>query len=514
MQLSRALVGLLAGSAACSSLGSTSAGDAGGGTDTSGASSISAGTDGSVSATGGSGGGSTATSGGSSATGTGSGSTGGSSGGGSSTGGGPVCGAIETFETGKSPTASVHVDPAGSDGAGCGAVAMPCATLEYAASLAMPGTAVVLHQGTYAPDAWIEGLQGTIDAPIWIGGAAGEARPVISGGGQAFQLREARYVVIHDLEVTAATANGINADDGSSYGNPEAARWIVFRDLYVHDIGQGANEDCLKLSGLNDFWVLDSTFERCGAGGSGVDHVGCHQGLLVGNTFRETGSNGVQAKGGSADLEIRGNSFFDAGQRAVNLGGSTGFEFFRPPLDPANPNAEATDIRLVANLITGGETPFAFVGCDGCLALNNTIVDPGTWLMRILQETTTTPEWEFVPARGGVVQNNVFWFDRSALSTWVNIGADTDPASFSFVNNLWYAHDDAAQSDPAADLPSVEVAGLYGQDPLFIDLALGDLHLAPGSPAIATGAPQGALTHDRDGACWADPPSRGAFEGG
>jgi len=64
--------------------------------------------------------------------------------------------------------------------------------------------------------------------------------------------------------------------------------------------------------------------------GSGIDHVGCHHGLLALNHLHDMSGNAIQCKGGSEDLEIRWNHMVDAGQRAVNMGGSTGFEFFRP----------------------------------------------------------------------------------------------------------------------------------------------------------------------------------------
>ena len=105
--------------------------------------------------------------------------------------------------------------------------------------------------------------------------------------------------------------------------------------------------------------------------------------------------------------EIRANLMVNAGARAVNMGGSTGFQFFRPPLSPDATNAEARDIRVVANLIEGSEAALAFVGCVDCLAAHNTIVDPGKWMLRILQETTSTAEYEFAPVRDAVVINNL-----------------------------------------------------------------------------------------------------------
>ena len=93
---------------------------------------------------------------------------------------------------------------------------------------------------------------------------------------------------MHDLEIHSSTANGINADDGGETANPLASHHLVFRRLSIHDIGSGGNNDCLKLSGIYDFWVLDSTIARCGGGasGSGIDCVGCHEGLIARNRLR------------------------------------------------------------------------------------------------------------------------------------------------------------------------------------------------------------------------------------
>lgn len=425
----------------------------------------------------------------------------------------PGCGAeVVTFASGKTPGQIIHVAPGGADTADCGAEGQPCAGIAHAAGLATPGTAVRVHAGTYAADQFVSDLAGTADAPIWIGGAPGEARPIIQGGTEALHLSRVRYVVVHDLEVAGATGNGINTDDGGQYDDPEAARFVVFDNVYIHDIGQGGNEDCLKLSGLNDYWVLRGEFANCGAGGSAIDHVGCHQGLIVGNYFHDNGANAVQAKGGSEDIEIRGNRMIDCGERAVNMGGSTGFEFFRPPLRMDVPNVEARDIRVIANVIVGGETPLAFVGCVGCLAANNTIVRPNHWLMRILQETVTTQEYEFLPSGQNTFANNVVVFERGAISTYVNIGVDTAPETFTFSNNLWYASDDPGQSSPAGDLPVAETNALVGMDPLLVDVAGGDYHVTAQSPAVGSGTLLPALSVDLDGVCYADPPTRGAFE--
>jgi uncharacterized repeat protein (TIGR01451 family) len=109
--------------------------------------------------------------------------------------------------------------------------------------------------------------------------------------------------------------------------------------------------------------------------------------------------------------------------------------------------------------------------------------------------------------------NNLFYFDRSDLSSYqdINVGANTAPETFVFANNLWYAHDNPAQSE--ADLPVTEIDGIVGQDPLLVDPSGDDYHLQSGSPAVGGGTPVAGVTVDYDGNGYNTPPSIGAFEG-
>jgi hypothetical protein len=418
------------------------------------------------------------------------------------------CDRLEAFGRWLVPAAELHVATGGNDTTGDGSPGNPFATIGRAANDALPGTAIRVHAGTYAGGTFLADLAGTVNAPIWIGGAPGEARPVLDGGGEGLHLSRGRYLVVHDLEVRNAASNGINADDGGDYANPLASHHLTFHHLSIHDIGAGGNQDCLKLSGVNDYTVALSELAHCGGGtsGSGIDHVGCHQGLLARNLFHDLSANAIQSKGGSAEIDIRWNRFTDSGARSLNLGGSTGFEFFRPPLSTTAPNAEARDLRAVANLFEGSDAAVAYVGCVGCVVAHNTIVDPQNWILRILQETTSTPPYTFEACRDGIFVDNLVSFARAALSTHVNIGPNTAPATFVFASNLWYAWDDPGQSQPS--LPSPETGGLYGVDP---ELGAG-YRIAPSSPAAGSGQATPWTWGDLDGFCFADPPSRGAFE--
>jgi hypothetical protein len=421
------------------------------------------------------------------------------------------CSDIATFADSLAPQAELHVSLVGSDSTGDGTAANPFATVQRAAQEAAAGTAIVIHSGVYAGGGLVE-IEGTPTAPIWIGGAPGETRPVIDGGSEGLHLVRAKYVIVHDLEVLNSSSNGINADDGGDCAVPTASHHLLFQRLSIHDIGGTGNQDGLKLSGIRDFWVLDCDFAHCGGGmsGSGVDMVGCHRGLIARNRFEDMSGNAVQCKGGSTDVEILRNRMVNAGERAVNIGGSTTFEYFRPPLSTTEPNTESRNIRVLANVFEGATTPVAFVGTVESVVANNTIVSPSRWVLRILQETTSSGGYEFLPCGNNRFENNLIYFERSSISVDVNIGPDTAPETFSFSNNLWYAHDTPEASEPT--LPVAETNGIYSENPQFADAAAGDYCIGKDSPAARRGLAPALTNEDIAGTCYRTPPSIGAYE--
>lgn len=421
------------------------------------------------------------------------------------------CDAIATFDQGLAAARVVYVSEAGDDRAGDGTRERPLATIQTAAKRATPGTAIRILAGTYRGGAYLEGLRGRRDAPIWIGGAAGE-RVVIEGGGEAIHLSRAAYVVVHDLEVRGTTNNGINSDDGGRYEDAEAACQQVFRGLKIHDVGSDGNQDGLKLSGVRGFAVIDCEITRCGGrgSGSGVDMVGCHDGVIARSRFVDLSANGVQAKGGTADVLVTRCWMERAGQRSINIGGSTGPEYFRPAISRNGPNAEARRIRVIANVFVGSDAPIAFVGAMDCVVTHNTIVDPGRWVVRILQESVTKDGVEFEACGRNTFAANLVSFKRGALRSGVNVGANVAVGSFVFERNLWFASDKPESS--RLELPVKETGGVIGVDPRFRDAAGGDFSICAHSGAAGRGGTAGEGAGDFAGACYRREAAIGAFE--
>ena len=346
-----------------------------------------------------------------------------------------------------------------------------------ALSKAGPGSIIRIAPGTYR-GAFASNLHGTSDHPIVLTAQDPTKPPKFTSG---LQFSKVSHIQISDLVIENATTNGLNIDDGGTIGSP--SHHVRVSKIQVRHLPKG-NHDGIKLSGLDEFEIADCTIEDWG--GSGIDMVGCHRGKISGCTFRQGGDSGVQAKGGTSTVLIEKSRFEAYGQRGVNIGGSTGLQFFRPALEsiPSGSRYEAKDIRVRGCTFIGGAAPFAFVGVDGAEVAFNTIYLPERWALRILQETNVAG---FVPSRRGVFADNLIVFkSENWVSGGVNVGAATSPETFTFARNFWFNATSPGASKPK--LPVPEVGGVYGVDPGFIDAGSGDIRVKPGSPAAGVGA--------------------------
>lgn len=350
------------------------------------------------------------------------------------------------------------------------------AGLRAAAQRLKAGDVLSIAPGEYRGDLTLTGLTGEPGRPIVIRGADRERPPVFRGGSQALHLVRPVHVVLRDLIASGQSGNGINCDDGGERERPAAG--LVLERVAIDRTGPRGNHDALKLSGIVDFTVRECAFE--GWGGSAIDMVGCHRGRIEGCTFKglpdHEQSSGVQCKGGTSQVRVLGCTFRDAGSRALNLGGSTGLEWFRP----ADAGFEAKDLHVEGCRFEGSDSPVAFVGVDGAVVRRCTFLRPRMWLVRILQESRGE---RFVPCRGGVFEENVVVL-APGLRRLVNVGDGTEAGSFRFRRNWWFV--EGGGPDRRADeLPVREEAGRWGQDP---GLDPATLRLAEKSPARGLGA--------------------------
>ena len=341
--------------------------------------------------------------------------------------------------------------------------------LLQAVRIAKPGDVLKLASGITIQGGFeLREIHGTKAAPVILKAEDSQKPPVFEGGGSGVHITRCSYLTIDGLHLKGATGNGINVDNGGS--QTTTSRGITLLNLVVSNVGPNGNSDGIKLSGLDDFNVENCRIVDWGNGGSAIDMVGCHDGVITDcmisrNPDDAKGrqqANGVQMKGGSARITVRKCRFEYSGSRGVNVGGSTGKDFFRP----ADANYEAKDITVEDCQFIGGMAAIAFVGVDSAVAQHNTIYHPERWALRILQENRTPG---FLPSRNGTFSNNVVVFNSQQMVDAVNVGDATAPETFRFENNAWFCEDRPEQTQRRVRLPVKEVDGIYDTKPEFIN---------------------------------------------
>lgn len=325
---------------------------------------------------------------------------------------------------------------------------------ELAAALKVlrPETTLKIGPGEYKGGNAVSNLNGlTIEA------LDPQSPPIFRGGNQAWHFSRCNGLTVRNLIAIGQSMNGINLDDGGQREQPVTG--VTLDRVVVREVGPTGNHDAIKISGLDDLRIQGCEIE--GWGGQGIDMVGCHRVIVTGCELKGkegfAAGAGIQMKGGCSEITIEKCRLTNAGTRPINLGGSTGMPYFRP----AGATYEAKDLIVRDNVIEGGDCAAAFVGLDGGEFSGNTILNPNKWIFRILQETRAEG---FVPCRNVIVKDNAITFQRSQVKVEVNIGEGTQPETFRFERNHWFAKDQPTASKP--ELPTEETGGVYGVEPV------------------------------------------------
>lgn len=317
------------------------------------------------------------------------------------------------------------------------------------------GTTLKISPGEYPGNHFVSGIE-----KVTIEALDPEQPPLFQGGKTGFQFSRCPDLSLRYLRFQGQSDVGLNLDDGGDPARPVTG--VTLDHLEISDIGPKGNHDAIKCAGLDKVAIRDCTIT--GWGGQGIDFVGCHHSLITGCRLigKEgfSASAGIQLKGGTSDIIVEKCQFTNAGERPINLGGSTGLAFFRPQKTPY----EAARLTVRNNTIEGSLCAAAFVGVDGAAFENNTIHFPRKWIFRILQETQQPG---FIPCRNVVIKGNRITFRRSQVQTEINVGGGTAPETFHFENNQWLAEDRPQSSKPR--LPVAEQGGVYGRVDRSVD---------------------------------------------
>jgi hypothetical protein len=333
-------------------------------------------------------------------------------------------------------------------------------TSQFSAALAAAGAGdqIIMQPGVYGGGHYRANLQ-----QVTIRSADPANPAIIDGGSNGIQLSDASNVSISDLIFRNQVGNGLNIDDGGTFETPTVN--LTLRNITVRDIVTAGNHDGIKLSGVNDFLIENVHVLNWGTGGSAVDMVGCHRGLIQNSSFIHTNfanaGTALQPKGGAKDITFRANRIeLPRGSgRAVQAGGSTGTPFFR--FVDGDSGYEADQIVAEGNVIIGGSSSFSWVNIDGGVFHHNAVSRPGQWVARILNENGGLP---IVDTQNGIFQDNRIVYNDTAteFSTAVNVGPETQPETYAFARNQWLnlANPTAVGSTPS--LPTPETDGAYG----------------------------------------------------
>lgn len=326
------------------------------------------------------------------------------------------------------------------------------AELQAALKTATPGSRIEIAPGRYLGGIRVANLHGKPGLPIEIVGMDPRNPPVFEGTGEGLKASICSHVKFRNIVFRGYSDNGINVDDG---GRGQTSHHIILEDIRIENIGPKGNNDALKMSGVDHFVVRNLHAE--GWGGSAVDLVGCHFGVVERSRFIHKkgcrSGNGIQIKGGAHSILVQNNHFVEAIGRGVQIGGLTGLKYFRP----APGDTEARNVRVAGNTFIGVSAPVVWVTSRDSHVHHNLFYMPKGWLGRILQETTDP---RFMPCGGGRFEKNVIVLDSAAGGIF-NIGKGTDPRSFILHGNIW----NRRESDVRRYLPAVESGGTYGFHP-------------------------------------------------
>jgi hypothetical protein len=148
----------------------------------------------------------------------------------------------------------------------------------------------------------------------------------------------------------------------------------------------------------------------------------------------------------------------------VQAGGSTGAEFFR--FVSGDSGYEADEIVAEGNVIIGGSSAFSWVNIDGGIFHHNVVNRPFRWIARILNENQGSAT--IIDTQNGQLHDNRIEFNDTAseLSTAVNVGPETIPSSYRFARNRWLNLANPTPAGSTPSLPTAEVGGTYGGDPM------------------------------------------------
>jgi Right handed beta helix region len=201
------------------------------------------------------------------------------------------------------PTTKIWVSPTGSD-SNSGGESSPLKTIQAAVKVAMPGTAIMVKEGTYTENVDLLGRSGTADKPIWIVSADGKGAanivaksadaPVLLGYGVS-------NVVIKGFELVGGTEGIKLTQSGNTL--TKLVNKVVIEDNIIH----GQSIDGIKTAQSVNTAIVGNTVYNIKTQ-EGIDNVYMRNGVIANNEVYDVqGLSGIVVKAGSSNVKILDN---------------------------------------------------------------------------------------------------------------------------------------------------------------------------------------------------------------
>lgn len=250
----------------------------------------------------------------------------------------------------NTPTRQIWVATNGVDQDGGGSADSPFATIQYAIDHATPGTAIMVHAGTYAEAIKID-VSGTPDAPIWLesadGVGAAEIKPVGQAEVNAIEGQGMQNIVIDGFKITGTDTIGtygfnlVSKNNGAKNSFTEGwAGGLVANVLIKNNIITNWGIDDVHIANSFNLQIINNTVS--GGHEQGIDIITSRRLLIADNNVSNitakpewkgldsrdyVGDSGITVKGSASEVSIINNFIGDNKGSGIKIGAPTALTF-------------------------------------------------------------------------------------------------------------------------------------------------------------------------------------------